>query len=428
VSHPHWLAVAPAAAVAGLESAGRATTVGLWAARLADSAALTATLGLLLVPAVLLARGGGWAEPLDGAGARAARAAAVTALGWVAASAVLYTFALSNAAARPFGDVLQPALLTRFAGTRFGTAVLVQGWTALAVSALAVGARTRGGALVALGGAALGALAPGWWGHGATSEAPAVAVAVHGLHVLAAAVWVGGLGALTVVLAADETFERLADAARRFSRVAGWAIGVVGVSGLVNALLRIGAPGNLVGTGWGRLVLVKAALFGGIAMLGARQRSRSLPRLAAGDAGPGARAGFRRLALGELALMGAAFASAAAMASGLPADAEAASRIQSLALGFGDGQLNLSVDPAVAGDNVVHLYIFDAAGLLRPVEDVSVTLQGAGLPQAVPLVPAGPGHFTAPQFTIGEPGVYRVRIRGVLDSGPSTAAGTVVVR
>jgi hypothetical protein len=134
------------------------------------------------------------------------------------------------------------------------------------------------------------------------------------------------------------------------------------------------------------------------------------------------------LARAELVLMVAAFAAATGMASGIPPDAGAGARVQSIAAAFGDGQLNLSIDPAVAGDNVVHLYVLDASGLPRPVEDLTVRLDGDQAQLAVPVLPAGPGHFSAPSFTVSEPGVYTVRVTGVLVTGPASASGTVVIR
>ncbi len=418
-----------------VESAGAATTVGLWLSRLLDLTALAVTVGLLLVPTWLVDPEGGQAAILAPVGRHAARTAGLAAVVWAAAAIGLYVFALSNAAARSVGEVMQPAMLTRFADTRFGSAVVAQAVAALLVAGLATAARTRAGAAVALAGAALGALAPGWWGHGATSSAPAVAVTSHAIHVLAAVVWVGGLVALIGLFlpAADDGADVLAGvdggrAWQRFSRLAGWALAAVGVTGVVNALLRIGVPANLVDTVWGRLVLLKALLFVGIGALGAHHRRRSLPALVAPGAGPGSRTVFRRLALVEAFLMAAAFATATTMASGIPADVEAASRVQLVTGSFADGQLNLSLDPAETGDNVVHLYFFDAGGLLRPVDDAAVTLRREGAEVRVPLVPAGPGHYTAPRLTLTDPGLYRVEVSGTVEAGQARASGTVTIR
>ncbi|MPZ29367.1 MAG: copper transporter, partial [Micromonosporaceae bacterium] len=134
--------------------------------------------------------------------------------------------------------------------------------------------------------------------------------------------WVGGLAVL--VLGATAAEDDLATPAGRFSRIAGWAIVVVLATGTINALLHVDAPDQLWTTTWGRLVLAKLALFAGIAWLGWRNRTRLLPRLT------GARKAFRTMALAEVALMIVAFGTATGLASSIPADAEAAARIQSV--------------------------------------------------------------------------------------------------
>ncbi|MGH9267406.1 MAG: CopD family protein, partial [Acidimicrobiales bacterium] len=179
-------------------------------------------------------------------------------------------------------------------------------------------------------------------------------------------------------------------------------------------------------TGWGRLVVVKLALFAGIAVLGWRNRSRMLPRIKADPAG--GRKAFRTLAMVEVGLMITSMATATALASSVPADAEAAERIQSIVTAFGDGQINLTVDPATVGTNLVHLYFFDDRGAQQVVDDSSLTLRYGDREIEVPLLVSGPGHYTVLAQRLDRPGTYQVLVVATVDGERLTATGLIEVR
>ena len=133
---------------------------------------------------------------------------------------------------------------------------------------------------VVLVAALLGALAPAVTGHAGTSADHQLAVVTVALHVAAAALWVGGLGAVLVVAGPRR---RLLDAVLpRFSTLAGGCIACVVVSGVLNAVLRVSSVGALVTTGYGWLVARE---------VGVRRRARR-PGLA-GPPPPGTRGGCR---------------------------------------------------------------------------------------------------------------------------------------
>jgi putative copper resistance protein D len=126
------------------------------------------------------------------------------------------------------------------------------------------------------------------------------------LHVLGAAVWTGGLGAVVVVLAANRTL--LAATLPRFSKLATACLCVVVATGLFNAVVELGSvPGrnlaeNLFGTGYGTLVILKLVCFGLLAALGANIRWRLMPGIVRHQ-----RTAIIGWATLELAVMGAAF-------------------------------------------------------------------------------------------------------------------------
>jgi copper transport protein len=418
------LLAGPAAAQGvALDTAGPGTEVGLWASRLLNHLALAATIGLLLVPAWLLRA----AEPTE-AGRRAARFAALAALVWGVSAVGVLVFGLSNAAARPLPEALGANLLGRFLDTRFGAAVAVQGGAALVVAGLAAVVRDRRTAAVALGGAVVGALGPAWWGHAGTADLRALAIASDWLHIVAASVWVGGLLAVTVLVLARRSAIEPLGPTERFSSLAGWAILAVAVTGIVNTSMHTSAVGQLVDTTWGRIALAKGLLLLGLAALGWAHRRRSIPRLRAAAGRPEARRLFVRLAGAELLVMLLAMGLATSMASGLPAEAEAASRIQTFTTALGDGSVEVTLDPARTGANELHLYLYAGPGQLRPVEEAAVTFR-SGDTEVVPrLVPTGPGHFTGPSVALPAGGTWTVEISIVADGVTESARGTLTVR
>ena len=132
-------------------------------------------------------------------------------------------------------------------------------------------------------GAALALLAAA--GHAAAVEpGTAAAIAIDGVHLVGAGLWAGALPALALLLAAAST-EAGADArpyavltARRFSRTALAVVLVLALTGIPAAVTQVGSIPALVGTRYGRLLLLKLALLVPIVALAALNR-RLLPRL-----------------------------------------------------------------------------------------------------------------------------------------------------
>lgn len=144
----------------------------------------------------------------------------------------------------------------------------------------------------------LGAVAvSGSVGHAAASEA-LWAVPVKSLHLLAVALWLGGL--LWILIGEGDRPEFSRDA-RRVSRFALIAILVVAATGLAQALDLLEGPGQLLTTSYGRLVAGKVAGLLVLALFGGWNRFRVLPGLAEGERGGSLR---RSVAL-ETAVMAA---------------------------------------------------------------------------------------------------------------------------
>ncbi|HEY3208534.1 MAG TPA: CopD family protein, partial [Actinomycetota bacterium] len=110
-------------------------------------------------------------------------------------------------------------------------------------------------------------------------------VGVQWLHLLAVAVWIGGLLWLLLGIRGRESAER-AVAIQRFSRLAGIALAAVAVTGLLRALNEVGGPADwrrLIDTSFGIAMLIKVGLFAGLVALGARNRYVNVPGIARGS-------------------------------------------------------------------------------------------------------------------------------------------------
>jgi len=250
-------------------------------------------LGTLTVSAGLLA-GGRLGEPTG-----TARGVAV---GWFCA--LLATFTLTGVSQHALGVPWR-----QFPASPQATGVFL---ALLAVGFTAYVARDAPFAVAPL--ALVGLLPPLLTGHVRTAPVPWLAAVSMVLHVVAAALWVGGL--LAVGYLALGGRGSWLDAARRFSRLALAAAATVAVSGVPLALSRVGSVDDLVGSSYGRLVVGKAVALALLVAVGYRQRDMVMT---AGRTGAGApRPVFLRLAGTEVVVMALTFALAAGLSQTPP--------------------------------------------------------------------------------------------------------------
>jgi copper transport protein len=207
--------------------------------------------------------------------------------GGAASFALLARTLLGRRLALPIAHLLFFALLAVFvggsgiahdaaSGTRFALvldAALVLSLAGGVAAALA----PRYPRLLALAGAAALALlvAPALSGHALDRDQPRLlSVPIDVVHLASAAVWFGGLASLVYVVpraARDET-ERRAVAAR-FSAAALLAVGALGGSGIARAVTELSSVSQLESSAYGRVLLVKTALFLPLLAIGWLNRS-----------------------------------------------------------------------------------------------------------------------------------------------------------
>lgn len=179
-------------------------------------------------------------------------------------------------------------------------------------------------AAVTLAAALAGSLA--WTGHaiGGRGIQGVLHPAADILHLLAAAAWVGGLAPLALLLAATGedaaglAVARIATA--RFSTLGVASVAVLLFTGIVNTWYLVGSIPALVGTQYGRLLLIKVALFAAMVGIAAINRFWLTPRLVETPSVAAAREARRRLCRNAVieAFMGAVIIAIVAVLGTLP--------------------------------------------------------------------------------------------------------------
>jgi len=288
---------APAPPVGGIPTPGEFVGWAVPFTKLITDVSAVAVIGFLLAAVFLLPSSD---DEVQGLSVQAVRLASRWAAAWCVSTIALYFLNVADIFAKPLSELSSP-FITGYAETSAGRAVILQ---ALGAGLVALAARWTLGsrALAGILGLALATLAPiTLTGHSASSGSHDLATTSLLLHVVGVTLWVGGLAALGWV--ALRGSKRLDAAIHRFSALAVWAFAIIGVSGVVNASVRLGSLGEVFGSSYGRLVLLKVAALLILGVFGYAQRRRIIAK----------GAGFLRLAATELLIMAATIGLAVAL-------------------------------------------------------------------------------------------------------------------
>jgi putative copper resistance protein D len=172
--------------------------------------------------------------------------------------------------------------------TQFGLVSEIRLALALVLAACLASDRLNGARWLALA-SALGLVASiAWTGHaGSTAgELGTFHLIADTLHLVAAAAWIGGLVSLALLLVvvsrhrAEGWTSLLHDAARRFSALGIVSVATLLLSGIVNTAILVGSLHALLVTDYGRLLMLKMALFAVMLGFAAKNRFWLTPRLA----------------------------------------------------------------------------------------------------------------------------------------------------
>ena len=270
-------------------------------------------------------------------------------------------------------------------------------------------------------------VAQAFTGHGGSGRHVAVALPSTVVHLLAMGAWAGGLVLLLLTLrSGGPIFERLA-VTQRFSRLAGYAVAALVASGSVALWRQVGTVAALRTTSSGRLLLVKLTLVGALLLLGAKNR-----RALADVADPELAVRAVRRTIGIECIGMAAILTVTALIVNLTPARDAASRPIAVTVTTATGLVDITVDPARAGRNELHMYALTKQGASRPIEAIEATLTNAaagieGLESKV--VRAGPNHFQALGLDLPIKGTWRIDVRVKLDAfDEETASATFMLR
>ncbi|WP_227497056.1 cytochrome c oxidase assembly protein [Planctomonas psychrotolerans] len=294
-----------AAAPLPLLDPGPIVRFGLPVAKLLVNLGVAVTLGALLLACFAL-------TPKRPEFGRALDIAAGAAAFWAVASAATGFLVFLEVTNLPlsldpsFGSTLGVVLTS----TEIGQAWVGTTLIAATVTVLCFAVRNPTLLAFVLGLAVVGLVPMAQQGHAGGTESHDAAVTALGLHLVFAAVWLGGL-VVIVLLRPQLDPDRLPTVLARYSTVALVSFLVVAVSGYVSAEIRLGSLDRLT-TPYGILVLVKVSALVVLGVLGALQRRRMLRRISADPAG--SRGPFWVLVTVELAFMGIASGVASALA------------------------------------------------------------------------------------------------------------------
>ena len=337
-------------------------------------------------------------------------------------------------------DAFRWNVFTTVLETRYGEMMLVQAALAATLALTAMALRhsedrdRRALTVLTLVLGAGMALTPSFSGHARTAGKLALTSDV--AHVMAAALWTGGLGFLVValVLARDDRWPLATRAVPRFSNTAVVSVAALLIAGVINGYLQVRTWSNLWETRYGLLLLAKVALVVPLLGLGAYNNRYAVPRLKAGIASVLERRRFLTAAGVELAIMVAVVAVTAVLVNAEPARTEAMMEGMAMedgAMGteagdheafesdvdLGEMMAHVVVDPAMPGENSIHLTFeqADADKLTKVSVAASLPSEDIG-PLAFPAEPVQgqPGEYVVEGASLSLPGEWELRIEALM--------------
>jgi copper transport protein len=338
------------------------------------------------------------------------------------AAVALIGLPLQGAAASGFSlvDAFSWDVISAVMDTRYGDASLIRAALAATLALVALALRSSGGrgelpltglAIVLVAGMII---TPSASGHASVSGPLSFVADI--AHIQAAAAWTGGLAFLVLglALAGDDRWPLATRCVPRFSNMAMVSVGLLIVAGTTNGYLQVRTWSALWETKYGLLLLGKIGLLLPLLALGAYNNRFAVPRLKAGIASVLERRRFLQAASLELALMVAVVGVTAVLVNAPPAKSEAEMHGPATAeVMVGDLETHVTVEPAMAGPNQIHLTFMGQGGEPPELAEVrvSATLASVGIgPLRYRAKEAAHGEWTVPNARLTIPGDWQLRI------------------
>lgn len=200
--------------------------------------------------------------------------AAFTSLVWMVSNALFIVFTLANILNSSISEVLQPNILRSFLlQIPLGQYLFTQLLLSILISLIVPRFNSIGTGTFLLLATLLAIVIPVFQSHSASSGSHSMAIGSLAIHVIALALWVGGVFALAFL-----TPENRAVAVPRFSVLALWSAMAVVISGSANAFIRLDFKGAW-SSSYAYLVIAKAILTVGLIAIGYLHR-KNLKKLA----------------------------------------------------------------------------------------------------------------------------------------------------
>jgi copper transport protein len=240
-------------------------------------------------------------------------------------------------------------------------------------------------------------------GHAYSQNPRWLSVALDMVHFSAVGVWIGA-----VILFAIDRVAWLrnegesAQAVAWFSRMAGFAVPIIVITGVAQAWLMMDGLGNTASTEYGRTLIVKTLLVALVVALGALSRKalrRSGPR------------SLQQIVSIEAIIVVAVIAITASLVA-LPPRYASSLEPFSITLVRQDILTNVTVTPARVGGSEIHVIITPPGGSLQQMGSVTarVALPSSNIPSG-PLVleQIGPNHYLS-TYRFAFPGTWKLEI------------------
>ena len=261
------------------------------------------------------------------------------------------------------------------------------------------------------------------WGHATELSPTAISLAADAIHATAAALWLGGLVGLVMVLSVrtPETVRATAGIIGRFSRMAFWSVIALTLAGLTLTITGSGASLNsILTTTWGQLVLAKIGLTLIVVLIAAWNRRTLVPSLTSPTENTDELAvrwaTLLRTIRAEAVLLVAVVALTAIVVNVPPARTAVVAKTDRVDITqrVDTGNVQLSVDPAIVGPNTVAVRYTDGTG--QPINvansmSIEFSQPSAGLEPITRQVPASePGVFVIQGNELSIPGTWTITI------------------
>jgi copper transport protein len=258
--------------------------------------------------------------------------------------------------------------------------------------------------------------------HAATEAQPLLPIVDDWVHILGMTVWLGGLAYLLTGL---RTFVQLEPRLRtrltsltmgRFSGMALVTVGIIGITGLFSASLRVGTLQGLLTSIYGHALLFKQIFVAAMLALAGINLVFISPRLKRsrleGEAKTPVVARFGRTVLAE-AILGALLLMAVSLLTYLPpARVNPPSQGVHATAKVDDLKMDMTIAPGEVGENVFQLELLSNGVPVTTVKQVLLrfTPQSVNLPPSEgELLAQGNGIYSAKGTYFGQPGKWQVQ-------------------